>query len=56
MKAKTLIILWCVAAVGGSGAAPRGGKKPPKRKKDDCNCSRWSYNPIESVAKTALFV
>jgi hypothetical protein len=56
MKAKTLIILLFVAAMVASCASPRAGYKPSKRKKDDCNCSRWSYNPTESLTKTALFV
>lgn len=34
----------CLVIVISSCASQKHGYRPAKRKKNDCNCSKWSYN------------
>ena len=46
MILKTIVVLFlsCLIIIGSSCSTSRKSYRPKKRRKNDCDCSKWSYN------------
>lgn len=56
MKLKILISILLLSVMCISCASHRTGYRTPKRKNKDCDCSRWSYTPVnQDIHITKLF-